>query len=362
MKKLKTKNILLLIFAICFLLFLLFRAYKNSSNSRLMKQKQLAVSAEVVKTSKMQTIFEFIGTAVSNESVNITSSITQKVSHINFSDCDFVKKGDVLVQLNVERQKAVKKQAEINLQEQQRELTRLSTLKDKKIIAEKEYDLQNTKLQDAKAKLTEVEEEIKEGTIVAPFDGILGIRKISVGALLTPGTDITTIDDIKKIKVDFPVPEKYLSLINKNCKITVTSIAIPNKKFQGVIQAISPRISPISRSISVRGIIENKEYLLRPGMMLNVTIQMQDRDAILVPENAISNVGEKHFVFLLGKGNKVKQTEVEIGQRLNGSVEIVNGLKAGDYVVTDGVVEIFDGDIVEIVPKSTKNYAAAGDS
>ena len=363
MKKLTEKNILLLIIIGCFFAFLIFRVYKNISETQVTGQKQLIVSTELVKNSKTRTILEFIGTAVSNESVDITSSITQKVSQINFSDCDFVKKGDVLVQLNVEKQKAVQKQAEINLQEQQRELTRLSSLKDKRIIAEKEYDLQNTKLQDAQAKLAEVEEEIKEGTIVAPFDGMLGIRKISVGSLLTPGTIITTIDDIKKIKVDFPVPEKYLSLINKDCKITATSIAIPNKKFYGVVQAISPRISPTSRSISVRGIIGNEEYLLRPGMMLNVIMQMQDRNVLLVPENSISNVGEKHFVFLIEDGNRVKQKEVEIGQRLSGFVEIISGLKAGDSVVTDGVVKISDGDIVEISSKSEKcNNVAVGAS
>ena len=363
MKKLTEKSILLLIITGCFLAFLIFRVYKNISGTQVTGQKQLIVSTELVKTSKTQTVLEFIGTAVSNESVDITSSITQKVSQINFSDCDFVKKGDVLVQLNVEKQKAVQKQAEINLQEQQRELIRLSSLKDKKIIAEKEYDLQNTKLQDAQAKLAEVEEEIKEGTIVAPFDGMLGIRKISVGSLLTPGTIITTIDDIKKIKVDFPVPEKYLSLINKDCKITATSIAIPNKKFYGIVQAISPRISPTSRSISVRGIIENEEYLLRPGMMLNVTMQMQDRNVLLIPENSISNVGEKHFVFLIEDGNRVKQKEVEIGQRLSGFVEIISGLKAGDSVVTDGVVKISDGDIVEISSRHEKsNNVAVGAS
>ena len=363
MKKLTEKSILLLIITGCFLVFLIFRVYKNISGTQVTGQKQLIVSTELVKTSKTQTVLEFIGTAVSNESVDITSSITQKVSQINFSDCDFVKKGDVLVQLNVEKQKAVQKQAEINLQEQQRELIRLSSLKDKKIIAEKEYDLQNTKLQDAQAKLAEVEEEIKEGTIVAPFDGMLGIRKISVGSLLTPGTIITTIDDIKKIKVDFPVPEKYLSLINKDCKITATSIAIPNKKFYGIVQAISPRISPTSRSISVRGIIENEEYLLRPGMMLNVTMQMQDRNVLLIPENSISNVGEKHFVFLIEDGNRVKQKEVEIGQRLSGFVEIICGLKAGDSVVTDGIVKISDGDIVEISSRHEKsNNVAVGAS
>ena len=325
-----------------------YRVFKNSFGARMMPQRQFTVEVSKVTSTKMQTVLEFIGTAVSNESVDITSSITQKVSKINFSDCDLVKKGDVLVQLNVEKQKAVQKQAEINLLEQERELARLSTLKNKKIVAEKEYDAQNTKLQDAQAKLDEIKEEIKEGTIVAPFDGMLGIRKISVGSLLTPTTVITTIDDIKKIKVDFSVPEKYLSLIDTNCKISATSIAVPGKQFFGNVQAISPRISPISRSISVRGIIENEKYLLRPGMMLNVTIQMQDRDAVMIPEAAIFNVGEKHFVYVLGEGNTVKQTEIEIGQRQKSLVEVTNGLKKEDIIVTDGIVKISDGDVVNI--------------
>lgn len=325
-----------------------YRVFKNSFGARMIPQRQFTVEVGKVTNTKMQTVLEFIGTAVSNESVDITSSITQKVSKINFSDCDLVKKGDVLVQLNVEKQKAVQKQAEINLLEQERELARLSTLKNKKIIAEKEYDAQNTKLQDAQAKLDEIKEEIKEGTIVAPFDGMLGIRKISVGSLLTPTTVITTIDDIKKIKVDFPVPEKYLSLINTNCKISATSIAVPGKQFFGSVQAISPRISPISRSISVRGIIENEKYLLRPGMMLNVTIQMQDRDAVMIPEASVFNIGEKHFVYVLGEGNKVKQTEIEIGQRQKSLVEVTNGLKKEDTIVIDGIVKISDGDVVNI--------------
>lgn len=322
--------------------------FSNTGSTGMQRQRQVIVTATEVKSCTVQTVLDFIGTAVSNESVDITSSISQKVAQINFSDCDLVKKGDILVQLNVEKQKAIQKQAEINLQEQQRELTRLSGLKTKKIIAEKEYDIQNTKLLDAQAKLAEVEEEIKDGTIVAPFDGMLGIRMISVGAMVTPGTVITTIDDIKKIKVDFPVPEKYLSLVVKGCKIEATSIALPGRKFYGTVQAISPRISPISRSISVRGIIENEEYLLRPGMMLNVNIQMQDREAIMVPENAILNVGEKHYVFLITGENKAKQVEVEIGTRQPGLIEITKGLKKGDKIITEGIVKVANGDIVKV--------------
>lgn len=342
-------------FAFVVVLFLVYVLCRNNSGRNFRAKQQFTVKVDQVSESNIHTVLDFIGTAVSNESVDITSSVSQKVTEIKFSDCDFVKKGDVLVQQNIEKQKAIKQQAEINLQEQKRELARVSVLKNKRVIASKEYDLQETKVRDAVAKLAEIEEEIKERTIVAPFDGVLGIRKVSVGALLTPGTVVTTIDDIKKIKVDFSVPEKYLYLITKGCKIEVSSIALPGKKFFGTVQAVSPRISSTSRSISVRGIIDNEEYLLRSGMMLNVIIEMQDRTAIQIPESAILNVGEKHYVFVLKEGNKVKEQEIEIGLRQNGVVEVTKGLGLEDKIVVDGVVKISDGDVVRVVQQENDN-------
>ncbi|MBO7536954.1 MAG: efflux RND transporter periplasmic adaptor subunit [Alphaproteobacteria bacterium] len=330
------------------LLILIYKLFNGAGTSKVRARPQVSVKVSQVTESKIHTVLEFIGTAVSNESVDITSSVAQKVTKINFSDCDFVKKGDVLVQQNIDKQLAIKKQAEINLQEQQRELTRISALKKRNVIAAKEYDSQTTKVQDAQAKLAEVEEEIKERTIVAPFDGMLGIRKISVGAMLSPGMVITTIDDIKKIKVDFSVPEKYLPLITNGCKIEATSIALPGKKFHGTVQAISPRISATSRSISVRGIIDNDDYLLRSGMMLNVIIEMQDRNAIQVSESAILNVGEKHYVYVVDSENRAKQREIEIGERSDHLVEVTKGLTSSDTVIVDGVVKISDGDVVKI--------------
>ncbi|MBR1734067.1 MAG: efflux RND transporter periplasmic adaptor subunit [Alphaproteobacteria bacterium] len=348
MDKIINKKYVWIILIALFIAFFIFRFYKNNISVNMRHHKEVSVSVNKATVTKMQTILEFIGTAVSNESVDITSSITQKITDIKFSECTLVKKGDVLVQLNVDKQKAILKQAEINLEEQQRELNRLSGLKDKKIIAEKEYDLQNTKLLNAQAQIEEIKEEIKEGTIVAPFDGMLGIRYVSVGALLTPGTVITTLDNIRKIKVDFSVPEKYFSLINKQCKITATSIAMSGREFFGNVHAVSPRISPVSRSFSVRAIINNDEYLLRPGMLLNVTIEMQDRDAIMIPESAVFSIGEKHYVFRLTENNKVKQTFVEIGLRRGGLVEISKGIQANDQIVTEGVVKLSDGDTVSV--------------
>jgi membrane fusion protein (multidrug efflux system) len=168
---------------------------------------------------------------------------------------------------------------------------------------------------------------------------------------VTPGTVITTIDDIKKIKVDFSIPEKYVHSIEPSSKIIVESNAVPGRKFGGDISAISTRVSTTSRSVSVRGIIDNKDYLLRPGMMLKITIQMKDRDAIQLPERAVSNIGEKHYVFVIDKKadkTAVKRRFIVIGERKDDLVEVKDGLKVGETVVIEGIGKLSDKDIVQI--------------
>jgi membrane fusion protein (multidrug efflux system) len=345
-------GVLLIICAVFFLFCL--------SNKKSQKKPRPAavVAAVTVKSSKISTALESIGTVVSNEATDITSNVSQIVTKVNFSDCDVVKKGQLLVQLNIDRELAAKKQAEINLSEQKREHNRLLALKKKSIVPEKEYDLQSTKMHDAQAKLDEINAEINDSSIVAPFDGILGVRKVSVGALITPGTIITTIDDIKKVKVDFAIPEKYVHLLKQGSEIIAESSAVPDEKFRGKISAIPARISVTSRSVSVRSIIDNEDYLLRPGMMVKVTIPTKAREAIQIPERAVANIGEKHYVFVLiplketDKSAKKKQKRqpctakiryVTIGEREEGVVEITDGLRVGESIVTDGIGKLSDG-------------------
>ncbi|MDR2107275.1 MAG: efflux RND transporter periplasmic adaptor subunit [Holosporaceae bacterium] len=209
------------------------------------------VTVTVIAPSMEKTFLKSIGTAVSNESVDIMSCVSQTVASVHFSDCEYVKKGQLLVQLNTERKTAEKKQAEINLLEQQREFFRMETLRKKKIIPEKDYDVQKTKMLDAQAKLDAINADINQSSITAPFDGVLGIRKVSVGALLTQGSVITTIDDVSKMKVDFTVPEKYILLLKPQLKITAKSLALKGKKFKGDILAVVPRVSAVSRNVSV---------------------------------------------------------------------------------------------------------------
>jgi membrane fusion protein (multidrug efflux system) len=287
------------------------------------------------------------------------SNVTQRISSIHFNDCEYVKKGQLLVQLNIDKKIAEKKQAEINLLEQQRELHRLEALKQKKIISEKDYDIQRTKALNAQAKLDEINADINDSSIVAPFDGILGIRKVSVGALLTPGSVVTTIDDIDKLKVDFTLPEKYSLLLKPNLKITAKCSAMADKKFNGDILAIVPRVSTVSRSISIRALIDNRDRLLKPGMMLKVSIRLKNRETIRIPERALSSIGERHYVFLLSDSNRVKLQYVIIGERENGFVEIEKNLKSGDKIVTDGANKLSDNEPVTVVKDETAELMQA---
>ncbi|MDR0581067.1 MAG: efflux RND transporter periplasmic adaptor subunit [Holosporaceae bacterium] len=347
-------------FAIILLFFwIICISQKNFKPDSIGDKKAAAVSVMRVFKSNAITNLKAIGTATSNEFVDITSNVTQRISSIHFNDCEYVKKGQLLVQLNVDKKIAEKKQAEINLLEQQRELHRLEVLKQKKVVPEKDYDIQKTKLLNAQAKLDEINADISDSSIVAPFDGILGIRQVSVGALLTPGSIVTTIDDIDKLKVDFTLPEKYSLLLKPNLKITAKCVAMAEKKFEGNILAIVPRISTTSRSISVRALIDNGNRLLKPGMMLKISIRLKGREAIRIPERALSSIGERHYVFWLSDSNRVKLQYVTIGERKNGFVEIEKNLKSGDRIITDGVNKLSDNELITIMKDETAELMRA---
>lgn len=333
----------IIVFIVCVIICISFckhNSVKNKDNTRY-------VTVSEISLSSIHTSLESIGNAIANESVDIAANITERVTDIFFSDCEYVTKGQKLVQLNLERKLAEKEQIVANLQEQERELARLKKLNQQKLIQTREYDTQYSAWLKARAALAEIEAKIKERTICAPFDGFLGIRKISIGAMVAPGTIITTLDDIKKIKVDFPLPEKYSLAIALNQPIIATSIAIPNVEFHGTISAISPRVSSISRNIMIRGIINNDNQLLRPGMMLKIKIQLNDRIGIQIPEKSLSSIGEKYFVFILN-GDKVEQRFVSIGEQKNGMIEIIKGLNVGEKIVVDGVAKLMNGMKIKI--------------
>lgn len=338
-----------------FFVFVVLLGYELFFAQRSAKEKSknfVGVEVTQIKKDRIASVLESIGTAVSNESVDITSNVTQIVEKVNFSDCDQVKKGQLLVRLNVDKKLKELSQLEINLKEQEREFKRLARLRGRNVIAERDYDMQESKFLHAKAQVEELKAEIKESSITAPFDGFLGIRNVSVGTLVSPGTIITTLDDIKKIKVDFSVPEKYVLSIKAGTKIQAESSAAQDKKFEGNVIAIVPRISTFSRNVMVRAIIENDDYILKPGMMLKVKVNLNDREVILVSEKCVANIGEKHFVYTIEKLAQhalIKKRFIEIGERQNGLIEVISGISEGDMLVFEGINKLSDGDMVEIL-------------
>jgi membrane fusion protein (multidrug efflux system) len=191
---------------------------------------------------------------------------------------------------------------------------------------------------------------IQKTKIVAPFAGIVGLRQVSVGEYITPGQALVGLDAIDPIKVDFKIPEKYLPTVHTGQSIEIKVDAYPNETFKGEVYAIDPRVDIEGRSIFIRARVPNDDRKLRPGQFARVTLIHEVKpDAHTVPEAAIVPKGEDQFVFKVVDG-KAQLSRVSIGTRREGRVELVDGVAAGEIVITAGQLKIRDGAAVTVVP------------
>ena len=191
--------------------------------------------------------------------------------------------------------------------------------------------------------------------ITAPFDGILGLRRVSPGSLVTPGSAIATLDDISVIKLDFTVPERYLAVLGKGQDVVAHSETYPDREFAGKVASVDSRVDPVTRSVTVRAEIPNPERLLRPGMLLSVRLYQPPRQALVVPEIAVIQVGTEAFVYRVADDSTASRAKVTLGARRRGEVEVTSGIGPGDTIVVEGAVKLRDGARVTPTPE-----AAAG--
>ncbi len=315
--------------------------HRNTQKQKVLSQP--TVMAERQKSVLFREIIEGLGTGVAKESVDVTSTVTEKVSELNFEDGQHVKKGTLLVRFDDAQEQAEKRQAELDIQEQLREMNRVRTLFGAKAASQKSFDEQKTSLERARMKLDIVKAQIADRTIHAPFDGVLGTRMVSLGDLVTPGTKVTTIDDLSEIKIDFNLPEKYFSKVQTGRNVTVTTSAYPKEEFKGVISFVGPRINPTTRSVEVRAVVSNQNLKLRPGMMFTVYADMGERNALMIPEKAVMSLGEIQYVFVLNPDMRVRRIPVRLGVRKAGRVEVEGGLANGANLIVEGVAKLVDG-------------------
>ena len=284
-----------------------------------------------------------IGTVKAHESVTITAKVSELVDAVHFESGQEVRAGAPLVTLSDRQQRAALVEAQANAEDAERIYRRQSELAAQQLIARSQFDTQRAARDAANARVGQIRAQLADRVIRAPFAGTLGIRQVSPGALVAPGTAVATLDDLTRVYVDFPLPEGLLSMVAPGRAITGRAEAWPGRSFTGNVSAIDARIDPATRAVTVRADLPNPDRLLRPGMLINVDLPGVAREALRVPEIAVVQVGRDSFVYRAKDDGTVEQVAVTLGARADGKVELVSGVRAGDRVVIDGTGKLRPG-------------------
>ena len=292
---------------------------------------------------------EALGTVKAWEFVSIRSSETERISRIGFESGQRVKAGEILVELSHAEEKAELAGARASVERYLRDVERLRKLTRDKLATREQLDAAETLVAETRARIAALQARIDDRVIRAPFDGQLGLRNISVGSLVSPSTEITTLQDIARLKLDFTVPERQLPAIDGGMTVQAMSQAHPGRVFQGEVMIVEARVDAQTRAFTVRARLDNSDELLKPGMLLTVRIISDQRNALTIPEAALIPLADTQTVYVLeqaGSGYVARSREVKIGRRYPGKVEVLSGLAKGQQVVTRGVQHIRDGQVV----------------
>ena len=307
---------------------------------------QTTVKTASIQSAELTRQIKSLGTALAYDSAKIVAATSDYLTLLDINEGQQVKKGQLLAQLNDAEEKARVNELKALLNEQKRQLARLNNLTRTQASAMSLLDEQQAKVNATQAQLDAVLARLSEMQIKAPFDGLLGLRQVSEGAYISTGTVLTTLDDISVIRVEFNVPERYIADLKIDMPLAITNVAYGKTIFTGKVKALDPRIDPLTRSIKVHGTIDNSEFQLRPGMLLNVTVELANKNVLQVPEKAIVPLQNRHYVFVVDANNSVKQVEIILGQRVPGRIEVVSGLQEGDEVVIEGTQKLRNGIVI----------------
>ncbi len=308
--------------------------------------------AQVMVTSRdFADRIQVLGVARGRRSVDITSSTTELITRVLFRDGQYVAAGTPLVELQAREEDASIISARAQVEQARRDLERWQSLADQGIAPRVQAEQAETAFQTAQAQLRAAEARLGDRVIRAPFAGVLGLSDVTPGTLVNPGAVIATLDDLSVIRIDFPVPERYLGVLRQGQPLTATSDAFGGEVFSGRIALIDTRVNPETRAVTARAEFANPGGRIRPGMMMRVSVQQGGRVALAVPEAAVQYQGEGAFVYRIAtqEGRSTAQRiEVETGAVEGGFVEILTGLNPNDPIVASGLNRIQPGAAVRV--------------
>ena len=322
--------------------------------------RPVPVTTLVVQPSAWSDTLQAIGTVKARESVTLTSKVSEAVQAVHFESGDEVRAGAPLVTLRGDSQQAALVAAQATYLEADRLYKRQVELAGQQLIARSALDTQRAVRDAALARVQQMRSDIGDRSVRAPFAGVLGIRQVSPGALITPTTVIATLDDISRVYVDFPVPEAQLANLAKGQALRARSNSYPGRDFDGVVGTIDARIDAATRAVTVRGDFPNPDRALRPGMLMEVQLSRPERQALVVPEIALVQVGPDTFVYRVKADGSVENPRVEVGARVAGKAEVTGGIKAGDRIVVDGTSKLRVGS--KVVEGAAQSPAPAGNA
>lgn len=309
----------------------------------------VGVAVSSVRTATVVDRAESVGTVRARDAVVITAKVTGIVSGIRFQEGQRVREGDVILDLDAAALRAELDQARAQLDDARSQLARARQLQPGTSIAAQRLDTLEAAARQAEGRVRAAQARAEELRITAPFSGRVGLRQVSVGALVQPGTAVTTLDDISRVRIEFSVPEIYVAQVRVGSTVTGRAQAFGDRRFRGQVTVVDTRIDTATRTVRVISEFDNADEALKPGLFMTVEVEMARReDALVVAEEALDPVGDRNFVYVVREG-RARRQEVRLGQRLAGEVEIVSGVRAGDQVVVRGVQRLRNDVPVRVV-------------
>lgn len=317
----------------------LFYADSGAQQQRGRGDRAVSVVTKEVVEREFTDIVEALGTAGARESVVLTARVSDTVSKVFFEGGQLVKKGDLLVALEDAEEQAQLSEAKANLQEAQSQFARTEDLVTRGNASTATLDAQRRNVDEARFRLIAAQARLNDLRIVAPFDGVLGLRQISEGSLITQNNPITTIDAIDIINLDFSVPERFIATLAPGQKVNARVEAFPARVFEGVVETVDSRVNPMTRSVIVRATVKNDDRALKPGILMTVEVISRTWRGLAVPEESVVPTGGSDYVFVKN-GDIAERRRVTLGIRRPGYVEVVEGLSGSERVVVEGTLRL----------------------
>jgi len=302
----------------------------------------LPVIVEPARSERIVQTVDLVGTLLANESVTISPEIPGTIASIHFEEGDRVEEGDLLLRLDDSKLRARLREAEAAFALAESNLGRSRQLLDRELISPSEHDQKVGEFAVAEATLNGRQEELRDATLLAPFAGIMGERRVSPGGYIETGEAVSTVVNVTPVRASFEVPERYFRKLSVGQTIELKVPAYPGLIFAGEVYFISPVIAPSSRTVLVKASVPNREMLLKPGMFGTLALSLDVREeSVVVPESAVFQRGETPHLYVVSSDNRTELRPVTLGLRQAGAVEILSGLEAGETVIVEGVQKVF---------------------